>query len=132
MAELGLLDTSVVIDLPDIDVEALPDKAAVSAISLAELAASPHFAANATERALRQERLQRVESLFETVPFGVAASRAYGVLAAELASRGQKPRGPRSMDVLIAATARANGIPLYTRNARDLAGLEELVEIVQV
>jgi predicted nucleic acid-binding protein len=132
VAELGLLDTSVVVDLPSLEPRALPDEGAVSAVTLAELAASPHFAPTPTLRAIRQERLQRVEAVFEVVPFGVTAARAYAVLTSVLASRGQKPRGSRSFDILIAATARGAGLPLYTRNARDLAGLEELVEIIEV
>jgi hypothetical protein len=36
------------------------------------------------------------------------------------------------MDLLIAATALAAGLPLYTRNPDDFEGLSEVVEIVAV
>jgi len=35
-------------------------------------------------------------------------------------------------DLLIAATAAARGLPLFTRNPADFAGLEGLVEIVPI
>jgi predicted nucleic acid-binding protein len=38
----------------------------------------------------------------------------------------------RAIDVMIAATALAHDLPLYTRNAKDLRGLEHLIEIVDV
>ena len=48
----GLLDTSVVIDWDDPDVaRALPDEVAISAITVAELAAGPHVTTDAAERA---------------------------------------------------------------------------------
>lgn len=45
---------------------------------------------------------------------------------------GRKPRGARAVDLMIAATALAHGLPLYTRNAKDLQGLDDLIEIVDV
>jgi len=126
----GLIDTSVVIDLHRIDAGVLPDEIAVSAISLAELAAGPHATHDTDERAKRQDRLQRVEATFESVPFDAAAARAYGRVYAAVAGAGRKARGQRAVDLLIAATAVAAHLPLYTRNPSDFAGLADLVEIV--
>jgi len=114
----GLLDTSVVIDLEHLAPGALPDDQAISVITAAELAAGPHATDDPLERAARQERLQRVEGTVDPLPFDERAARAYGrVYAATRAHR--KPRGARAADLLIAATALANDLPLYTRNPDD-------------
>ena len=128
----GLLDTSVVIDLEQIPVAALPAEVAVSSITLAELAAGPHATSDPEERARRQERLQRVEATFDPLPFDAAAARAYGLLYAAVVSAGRKARGRRAIDVFVAAVARANELPLYTNNPSDFAGLEDLVEVIPV
>jgi len=128
----GLLDTSVVIDWDDPAVAgALPDEAAVSAITLAELAAGPHLASTAAEAARRQARLQQVEGTFEPLPFDVAAARSFGQVVAAVADAGRSPRR-RVADMLIAASAHANGLALYTRNPDDFAGLGELVQVISV
>lgn len=125
-----MLDTSVVIDLPRIDPSSLPRNAAISAISLAELAAGPHAAQDPGERARRQERLQRVEAFFDPLPFDGDAARAYGRVYAEVMGTGRKARGRRAVDLLIAATALAADLPLYTRNPDDFNGLAGLVEVI--
>ncbi|HVL03343.1 MAG TPA: PIN domain-containing protein, partial [Acidimicrobiales bacterium] len=78
----GVLDTSVVIDLEQIDPSRLPGEVAVSAITMAELAAGPHATTDADERARRQDRLQRAEAAFDPLPFDAEAARAYGRLYA--------------------------------------------------
>jgi predicted nucleic acid-binding protein len=128
----GLLDTSVVIDLDKLDPACLPVKVAVSAITMAELAAGPHAAGDATERALRQDRLQRAEAVFDAIAFDGEAARAYGRVFAAVSAAGRKARGARAVDLLIAATACAAQLPLYTRNPGDLRALDDLVEIVAV
>ncbi|MGH3066075.1 MAG: type II toxin-antitoxin system VapC family toxin [Gaiellaceae bacterium] len=128
----GLLDTSAVIDLEQIDVDALPAEVAVAAVTLAELAAGPHATADADERARRQERLQRVEASFDPLPVDASVARAYGRVFAAALSSGRSPRGRRAFDMLIAATAVAAALPLYTRNPADFAGLEGLVEVVPI
>ena len=128
----GLLDTSVVIDLDSIDPDLLPVESAISALSMAELAAGPHASTDTVERARRQDRLQRAEVLFDPLPFDADAARAYGLVYAAVIAAGRKARGPRAVDLLIAATAVANGIPLYTRNADDVRFLDGLVEVVEV
>ncbi len=127
----GLLDTSVIIDLTSIDPERLPDEAAVAAITLAELAAGPHATNDAGEAARRQDRLQWTASMWEPLPFDADAARAYGRVFAAVRAAGQSHR-PRLADLLVAATAVSNGLPVYTRNADDLSALESLVEVIAV
>ena len=128
----GLIDTSVVIDLELIDASDLPGEIAVSAITMAELAAGPHATTDSAERARRQDRLQRAEATFEPLPVDTAVARAYGRVYAAVGAAGRKPRGRRAVDLFIAATAVAAGLPLYTRNPHDFAGLSEMLEIVAV
>jgi predicted nucleic acid-binding protein len=45
---------------------------------------------------------------------------------------GRKARGSRTVDLMIASTALAWDLPLYTLNVKDLRGLEGLIEIVDV
>ena len=136
MAELrrarGLVDTSVVIDLELIDPELLPRELAVSAITLAELAAGPHLTSDPAERARRQDRLQRTEATFEPLPVDAHVAPAYGRVYAAVAAAGRKARGRRPMDLFIAATAVAAHLPLYTRNPADFAGLSDLLDIIAV
>ena len=128
----GLVDTSVVVDLEYVPSSRLPLEAAVSAITMAELAAGPHAASNAEERARRQDRLQRAEAAFDPLPFDGETARAYGRVYAAVASAGRKARGPRAIDLLIAATALAVRIPLYTRNTDDFRMLDDLIDVVEV
>jgi predicted nucleic acid-binding protein len=128
----GLLDTSVVIDWHDPSVvDKLPNEMAISAITAAELAAGPLLASTPVEAAKRQSRLQEVESLMEPIPFDGRAVRSYSLVVAAVVSEGRKPRS-RLADLLIAATAHANGLDLYSRNAEDFTGLENLVRVVAV
>jgi predicted nucleic acid-binding protein len=131
-APRGLIDTSVVIDLPLIAKDDLPEAIAISVITMAELAAGPHATADPAERARRQDRLQRAEATFEPLPFQADAARAYGRVYAAVATSGRKARGRRAVDLLIAATALAADLPLYTRNPNDFKGLSALIEIVAV
>ena len=128
----GLLDTSVVIDWDEPSVAAaLPEESSVCAITLAELAAGPHLASTAAEGARRQARLQQVESTFEPLGFDAAAARSYGQVVAAVADSGRSHRR-RIADLLIAATAHANGLALYTRNPDDFAGLEDLLLVIGI
>ncbi len=128
----GLIDTSVVIDLGTIDPDALPEEIAVSAITMAELAAGPHAADDPEERGRRQDRLQRAEATFDPLPFDAASARAYGRVYAAVLAGGRKARGARAVDLLIAATALAADLPLVTRNAVDFRALEGLIDVVAV
>jgi predicted nucleic acid-binding protein len=128
-AARGLLDTSVVIDLERIDPASLPATMAVSAVTMAELAAGPHATTDRDERARRQERLQRAEATFAPLAFDARAARAFGRLYAAVAGKGRKTRGRRAVDLLIAATAIAEELPLYTRNPDDFAGFGDLLDL---
>ena len=128
----GLIDTSVVIDLDQIDAGQFPTELAISALTMAELAAGPHATGDAGERARRQDRLQRAEASFDPLPFDGDSARAYGRIYAAVVSTGRKARGPRAIDLLIAATSMAANLPLYTRNVDDFRGIEHLLPIVGV
>ena len=130
--ERGVLDMSVIIDLDSIDPERLPVEIAVSAITMAELAAGPHATGDPAERARRQDRLQRAEAAFDPLPFDGNAARAYGRIFAAVTASGRKARGARSVDLLIAATALGGALPLYTRNGDDFRALDDLIEVVIV
>ena len=92
----GLIDTSVVIDLELIEPADLPVEIAVSAITLAELAAGPHATTDPAERARRQDRLQRTEATFEPLPVDTAVARAYGRVYAAVGAARRKARGRRA------------------------------------
>lgn len=127
----GVIETSVVLDLERLDPIGLLRELDISALTLAELATGPHVATTAKERAIRQDRLQRTEATFDALPFDAAAARACGRVYSAVASLGRKARGARAVDLLIAATAAAD-LPLYTRNADDFRGLEDVVTVVEV
>ena len=128
----GLIDTSVLIALEHIEPGDLPLELAVSAVTMAELAAGPHATADPAERARRQDRLQRAEATFDPLPVDAAVARAYGRVYAAVVAAGRKARGRRAVDLFIAATAVAAGLPLYTRNPHDFAGLSDVLEIVHI
>jgi predicted nucleic acid-binding protein len=125
-APVGLLDTSAVISLGDVqDAEQLPDLCLISAITLAELSVGPLVARTDAERRTRQAVLQQVEADFHPLPFDDAAARAFGSVAASLRVRGRKPAA-RAYDALIAATALAHDLPLFTNNPDDFDGIDGL------
>jgi len=99
---------------------------------MAELAAGPHAASDADERGRRQDRLQRAEAAFDPLPFDSEAARAFGRINAAVTAAGRKARGARAVDLLIAATACASDLPLYTRNGADFEALGDLVDVVVV
>ena len=128
MTTQGLLDTSALILLDRLSPAELPAEPVVSCITLAELSLGPLATEDPRERAIRQVRLQEAEAAFEPLPFDIAAARAYGSVAASLRRSGRKPAA-RAFDALIAATALANGLDLYTCNPRDFAGIEGLTVV---
>jgi predicted nucleic acid-binding protein len=127
----GLLDTSTVIllsRLPDAGV--LPQEPLISAITLAELSVGPLVTTDESERSRRLAHLQQAEADFAPVAFDAAAARAFGRVASSLRESGRKTSA-RAYDALIAATALANGLPLFTVNPGDFAGIDDL-EVVAV
>lgn len=129
--QIGAFDTSVIIDLDHLSTTGLPHVATVPTVVLAELGAGIHAAQDPIERAVRVDRLQRVSLLFESLPFDESASQQYAILVAHVIAAGRNPR-PRRFDLLIAATAAANKLPLYTRNPKDFIDLEQAVTIIAV
>ena len=126
---VGLLDTSAVIALPGLrDPATLPARPLISAITLAELSVGPLVTDDEAERARRQRNLQRVEADFDPLPFDADAARAFAQVAASLRRLGRKPAA-RSYDAMIAATAIANGLPLYTANTDDFEGIAGLIVV---
>ncbi|MDQ1731096.1 MAG: hypothetical protein QOK10_1255 [Pseudonocardiales bacterium] len=121
----GLLDTSAVIDLADLDATALPEECLISAITLAELSVGALVATNARQRAARQAHLQQAEADFDPVPFDAACARSFGRVAASLRRSGRKPQA-RAYDALIAATAITHDLPAFTRNPDDFTGIAGL------
>ena len=128
----GLLDTSVVIDLERLSPDDLPIELAVSAVTMAELATGPQAATDPAERARRIALIQHAEHTFDQLPFDLSAARVYGRINAAVIAAGRKARGRRAMDLLIAATALSNELPLCTHNLDDFAGLEDLLEIIAI
>ncbi|GEM34001.1 hypothetical protein NN3_50080 [Nocardia neocaledoniensis NBRC 108232] len=124
----GLVDTNVVILFDELDPAELPEEIVVSSITMAELASGPHYTTDAGERAVRIERLQNAEALFDPLPFDTRAARRFGHLIAAVLATGRNPK-PRRVDLLIAAIASTHRLPLYTVNPKDFAGLEALVDL---
>ena len=122
----GVLDTSTVILLSRFqDAAILPQEPLITAVTLAELSVSPLVARDEAERAARQAHLQQAESDFEPLPFDAAAARVFGRVAASLRRAGRKPAA-RAYDAMIAATAIAGGLPIYTCNPDDFNGIDDL------
>ena len=127
----GILDTSTVILLPQLDDEAgLPEEPLITTVTLAELSVGPLVAKDDAERAARQAQLQQAEADFTPLPFDAAAARAFARVAASLRRSGRKPTA-RSYDAMIAATAVANELPVYTANPADFRDIDDL-EVVGV
>ncbi|OHV45513.1 twitching motility protein PilT [Parafrankia soli] len=124
----GVLGTSVLVAT---DVTPIPGELAVSVISIAELQFGILVAKTPQARATRLARLSTIQRRFDPLPIDDAVADSYGRLAARVVEAGRQPRA-RTMDLLIAATAHAHGASIYTRNAADLAGLEDLLRIVTI
>ena len=127
----GVLDTSTVLLLGRLDdASALPEEPLITAVTLAELAVGPLVTDDAAERARRQAHLQQAEADFVPLPFDASAARAFGGVAASLRRSGRKAAA-RAYDAMVAATALANGLPVYTCNPDDFSGIDRL-EVVPV
>ena len=120
----AILDTSVLIG------SAAPGdlEGAISAASVAELHYGVLVAADPDERARRTQRLGIIEATFDPLPIDAAVAREWGRLAAAIVSRGGRARR-RAIDLVIAATANVHGVPIATRNPKDLALIDDLVEV---
>lgn len=127
----GLLDTSVIIDHDLIDPALLPDESAIAAMTLAELTAGPHATEDKAERARRQDRLQWATATWDPLPFDADAARMYGRIFAAARAAGQTSRS-RLADLLIASSAAANSLAVYTRNPSDFEALKGIIRVVSV
>ncbi|MEV6219944.1 type II toxin-antitoxin system VapC family toxin [Nocardia sp. NPDC051833] len=128
---VGVLDTCTYLDLGELDPQRLPETPEITAITLAELNQGVAMAKNPVTRAERSEQLGAAIVEFDPLPFDEAAATRYGTLVALTIAANRDPR-PRRMDLLIAAIASANDLPLYTRNSADFKVLESMLEIVAV
>jgi tRNA(fMet)-specific endonuclease VapC len=127
----GILDTSTVILLEKLaDVTALPAEPLITAVTLAELSVGPLAAKGESERVARQTQLQQAEADFRPLPFDADAARAFGSVAASLRRAGRKTTA-RTYDAMIAATAVANELPVYSCNPTDFTGIDGL-EVVAI
>ncbi|MBA3876976.1 MAG: VapC toxin family PIN domain ribonuclease [Anaerolinea sp.] len=125
----GLLDTNTLILLPRLtDPAVLPERPAISAITLAELSVGPLVATDPAERAARLAHLQQAEADFDPLPFDADAARAFGQAAASLRRSGRKASA-RAYDAMIAAIAIANGLPLHTCDPDDFADIDGLTVV---
>lgn len=112
------------------DTSSLPEEPLITAVTLAELSVGPLVASTDEERAARQAHLQQAEADFDPLPFDAQAARAFGRVAASLRRAGRKVN-VRAYDAMIAATALANSLPVYTCNPNDFAGIEG-VDVIPV
>jgi predicted nucleic acid-binding protein len=128
----GLIDTSVAVDPGAITSLDCSIEIAISTLTLAELVAGLYAASDELMRVRRQNHLRRVESEVAALPFDVGCAHAWSQIHGAVECTGRKPRGARVVDLMIAATALAHELPLYTLNPRDLRGLEDLIEIIDV
>jgi len=126
----GILDTSAVIRLGEVDPQRLPIESVITTVTLAELTVGPLVAVDPADRAARQQHLQQAEADFgDPLPFDAAAARAFGPIAASLRAAGRKPTA-RAFDAMIAAVAISADLPLYTFNAKDFAATgAEIVDL---
>ena len=126
----GVLDTSTVILLPRLqDAKLLPAEPLITAVTLAELTVGPLVASTDAERAARQAHVQQAEADFDPLPFDASAARCFGRVAASLRRAGRKTSA-RVYDTMIAATALAHDLPVYTCNPDDFAGIDGLDVVV--
>ncbi|HLK76682.1 MAG TPA: type II toxin-antitoxin system VapC family toxin [Streptosporangiaceae bacterium] len=129
--QAGVLDTSIIAALSLFDPAELPDTFLITAVTLGELSYGPHATDDPLKRAARVAVLQHAEATFEPLPYDHAAARLYGQICAAVRAAGRQPR-TRASDLMIAATAASNALPLYTANPGDFPGAETFVELVEV
>jgi predicted nucleic acid-binding protein len=126
-----VLDTCTYIDLGLLDPMDLPAVPELTAITMAELQQGVAMAKDAGVRAARMEKLGAAVADFDPLPFDGEAAARYGTLVTLAIAAGRDPR-PRRMDLMIAAIASVQGLPLFTRNADDFKGLDGSLTVVAI
>ena len=129
--DAAVVDTNVIAALKLYDPVELPDTILITAVTLGELSFGPHATDDPVKRAGRVAVLQHVEATFEPLPYDQGAARLFGQICAAVRAAGREPR-KRASDLMIAATAASNQLPLYTANAGDFRGSEGLVEVIEL
>ena len=119
----GLLDTSIFVAREHgRPLGTLPDNAAISVVTIAELHLGVLIADDSKIRAQRLRTLSAVEALFEPLPIDAPVARAFAELAVEARRKGKRPK---IMDTWIAATAVAHNLPIYTQD-EDFSTIPQL------
>ncbi len=129
--EVAVVDTSIIAAIRLFEPSELPETMLVTAVTLGELSYGPHATADPAKRAGRVAVLQHVEATFDPLPYDQGSARLYGQICSAVRAAGRQPR-KRASDLMIAATAASNELPLYTANPDDFKGAEGLVEVIGV
>lgn len=129
--DAAVVDTSIIAALKLYDPAELPGMLLITAVTLGELSFGPHATEDPVKRAARVAVLQHVEATFDPLPYDQGAARLYGQICAAVHAAGRQPRR-RTSDLMIAATAASNQLPLYTASPDDFKGVEGFVEVVGI
>jgi predicted nucleic acid-binding protein len=127
--DAAIVDTSIIAALKLFDPAELPSTILITAVTLGELSFGPHATDDPVKRAGRVAVLQHVEATFDPLPYDQSAARLYGQICAAVRAAGREPR-KRASDLMIAATAAGNQLPLYTANPDDFKGVGGILEVV--
>jgi predicted nucleic acid-binding protein len=127
--DAAVVDTNIIAALRRYDPAELPAMMLVTAVTLGELSFGPHATDDPVKRAGRVAVLQHVEATFDPLPYDAGAARLFGQICAAVRAAGRDTR-KRALDLMIAATAASNELPLYTANPDDFTGAEAFVEVV--
>ena len=112
----GLLDTSVFVadeQGRELAADRLPEEAAISVVTLAELELGVHMAAAEDVRGRRLRTLQSTRATYAALAVDEAVASAFAELVATARTAGRRPK---VQDTWIAATARAHGVAVYTQD----------------
>jgi predicted nucleic acid-binding protein len=129
--DAAVVDTSIIAALKLYDPAELLGTILITAVTLGELSFGPHATEDPVKRAGRVAVLQHVEATFDPLPYDRGAARLYGQICAAVRAAGRQPR-TRTAELMIAATAAGNQLPLYTANPDDFKGVEGFAEVVGI
>ncbi|MDQ3555092.1 MAG: PIN domain-containing protein [Chloroflexota bacterium] len=111
----GLLDTSIFVAREQQRaLGGLPEDNAVSVITIGELRLGVLMTDDPADRARRLATVIEVERALEVIPVDEKVVREFARLVAEARRAGLRPA---TTDALIAATAAAHGLTIYTQDA---------------